>query len=101
MSLDDTLAKDRRRLILECLAAADGLSLAAGVLETMVTDARKRAWRDVVQADIVLLAQHRLVSVEELPSAAGPQREVTLTGRGRDVAYGRAHPLIAARQPAY
>lgn len=101
MSLQETMAKDRRRLILEHLAAADGHGLGASVLATLVGQARHRAYRDVVEADITFLAQHNLVTLEELPSAIGPQRMVTLTGLGLDVAGGRTHPVIADKLPTY
>ncbi|MDI4664700.1 hypothetical protein K9U40_10220 [Xanthobacter autotrophicus] len=101
MSLAEDLARDRRRLILEHLAAAEGHGLGAGVLETVVAQARHRAWRDVVQADIALLAQHNLVRTEDLPSAIGLQTWVELTGLGLDVANGREHPAVAPKLPSY
>jgi hypothetical protein len=101
VSIAEDLAKERRRLILEHLAAAEGNALPAGVLASVVAQAVHRAWRDVVDADITLMAQHVLVATEELPSPVGPQRWVTLTGLGLDVAKGRAHPLIAIKLPSY
>lgn len=101
MSIADTMGKDRRRLILEHLAAAEGYGLGLGVLVTLVGQARHGAWRDVVEADVTILAQHNLVATEDLPSALGPQRMVTLTGLGLDVARGRAHPAVADKLPSY
>lgn len=101
MSLMDAMAKDRRRLILEHLAAAEGHSLPAGVLETVVGQARHGAWRDIVKGDLTVLAQHNLVATEDLPSALGPQRVITLTDLGLDVARGRTHPAVADRLPTY
>ena len=101
MSLTETLAKDRRRLILEHLAAADGHALGAGVIATLVVDGRQATWRDQVLADVDYLTQLELVTQAEFPSALGPQKEVTLTGFGLDVARGRPHPAVAAKLPGY
>lgn len=101
MSIADELAKGRRRLILEHLAVAEGYGMGAGVLEAVVGEACHRAWRDVVQADIVMLKQHGLIAVEALPSEVGPQEWVSLTGLGLDVARGREHPLVATKLPSY
>lgn len=101
MSLETDLALDRRRLILEHLAAADGYGLGESVLTTLLGRARHGAWRDVVEGDITALRQHGLVTVEDLPSAIGPQRYVTLTGLGLDVAKGRVHPAVATKLPSY
>lgn len=101
MSLTEDLARDRRRLVLENLAAAPRYALGEAVLAPLVAGARSAVYRDQVAADIVYLTEMGLVTVTDLPSAAGPQREVTLTGLGLDVAGGRDHPAVAARLPRY
>ncbi|MQT14401.1 hypothetical protein [Segnochrobactrum spirostomi] len=101
MTFTETLARDRRRLILEHLAAAPEHALGMDVLAVMVGESRQAAYRDLVYADIERLADHGLVRIEELPSAIGPQREVRATALGLDVAGGRAHPFVASKLPGY
>lgn len=101
MSLTETLSKDRRRLILEHLAAAEGHALGAGVIAAVVVEGRQATWRDQVLADVDYLAQLGLVTIAEFPSALGPQKEATLTGLGLDVARGRPHPAVADKLPGY
>lgn len=98
-SMTEHLARDRRRGILEHLAQADGYALPAGVLTELLREGRHNIYADLVQADLVLMAQHGLVVNEELPSVAGPQTWVTATAHGLDVARGRAHPTVAAKAP--
>ena len=101
MSLAENLARDRRRAILEHLALAEGFGLGAGVIAAVVADGRLGVYRDMIEADLRYLAQLNLVTVEDLPSAIGPQTWATLTGLGLDVAGGRAHPAIAPKLPGY
>lgn len=100
-SMAEEMARDRRRGILEHLALAEGHSLAAGVLTVLLDQSRKNIYRDMIEADITLLAQHGMVTVEDLPSAAGPQKWITATGLGLDVARGRRHPSVSDKLPGY
>lgn len=100
-TMTETLARDRRRLILEHLAAADGHALGEGVVAALVVEGRQATWRDQVLADVNYLVQLGLITVAEYPSALGPQREATLTGLGLDVARGRPHPAVADKLPGY
>ncbi|MFG1466735.1 hypothetical protein V5F77_28405 [Xanthobacter sp. DSM 24535] len=101
MSFAENIARDRRRAILEHLAVTEGLGLGAGVLTTLIAEGRHGIYRDVIEADLAYLAQHNLLTVEELPSALGPQKWATLTGLGLDVAGGRTHPHVAPKLPSY
>ena len=100
-TMEQELARDRRRGILEHLAVADGKCLPAGVLTELLSHGRHNIFRDVIESDCVLMAQHGLVTVEQMPSMAGPQKWVTSTGLGLDVAKGRSHPLVAEKLPGY
>lgn len=100
-SLTETMAKDRRRAILEHLAMADAQALGVGVIAALMVDQRHGVYRDLVTADVDYLRQHGLVTIADYPSAAGPQMEARLTGLGADVAAGRPHPAVAAKLADY
>ena len=97
--LAELMAKDRRLAILRFLSEADGYSLNASVLATALNGVAHRAYRDTVEADLTLLEQHELVSVERMRLGAGHLLVATLTALGLDVAGGRPHPMVARPRP--
>lgn len=99
MSLSELMAKDRRLAILRFLAEADGYALNASVLTTAVAGLKHRAYRDTIEADLTLLDQHELVTLERLAMPSGQLLCATLTKLGLDVATGRPHPVVARPAP--
>lgn len=87
-----TLMREARRLnILQCLSAAPGMSLNAGILHGALNSAGIQASHDQVTADVAWLAELGLVQVERLPSGAASITVATLTPAGDDAAHGRSH----------
>ncbi|NIX75399.1 ArsR family transcriptional regulator [Microvirga terricola] len=99
MSLVDVLAKDRRLALLRFLSEADGYSLNASVLTTALSAVAHRVYRDTIEADLVLLEQHQLVTLERMPLPSGELICATLTALGMDVTNGRPHPVVARPTP--
>ena len=99
MSLNDVLAKDRRLALLRFLSEADGYALNASVLTTALSSVAHRVYRDTVEADLTLLEQHQLVTLEPLSLPSGRLLVATLTALGHDVAQGRPHPMVARPAP--
>ena len=99
MSLGEVLAKDRRLAILRFLAEADGYSLNASVLATAVSAIAHRVYRDTIEADLILLDQHQLVTLEEIKLHSGNLICATLTLHGLEVSQGRPHPAVARPSP--
>ncbi len=99
MSLADTFDKDRRLVILLLLLKQDDYSLSAPLLTKAVQQLRHRVYPDVIEADLVLLEQHRLVKRETIDVDSGQMSIATLTRLGRDVAEGRPHPMVARPSP--
>ncbi|MBB5046778.1 Fe2+ or Zn2+ uptake regulation protein [Rhodopseudomonas rhenobacensis] len=98
-SLAETFDKDRRLVILRLLAEQDDYSLSAPLITKAAQQLRHRVYPDVVEADLVLLEQHRLLKREELEVGGSKMTIATLTKFGRDVACGRPHPMVARPSP--
>jgi len=98
-NLVDVMAKDRRLAILRFLSEAAGYSLNASVLTTAVSTVAHRVFRDTIEADLMLLEQHQLVTIERFNMPSGDVIVATLTGLGLDVTLGRPHPVVARPSP--
>jgi len=99
MSLTDVMAKDRRLALLRFLSEADGYSLNASVLTTALASVAHCVYRDTVEADLMLLDQHQLVTLERIKLSSGDLICATLTALGMDVVKGRPHPVVARPTP--
>ena len=86
MSFKNLLTEDRRLVILRFLAEDPSYRLNTSVLRTALDAFGHSVSRDQVETDVAWLAEQGLVSVEPV----GPVRVATLTGRGVDVATGKA-----------
>lgn len=87
MNYAAVLAEDRRLCILRILQGAPGSSANHYVLQTALESLEgHRVSRDAVKTDLAWLAEQGLVTAEDMP----PLVRVELTGRGDDVAAGRA-----------
>ncbi len=86
MSFKNLLTEDRRLVILRFLAEDPSYRLNTSVLRTALDAFGHSVSRDQVETDVAWLAEQGLVSVETV----GPVRVATLTGRGVDVATGKA-----------
>lgn len=98
-SLNETFDKDRRLVLLRLLNEQDDYSLSAPLLTKAAQQLRHRVYPDVIEADLVMLDQHRLIKREELAMGDAKMTIATLTKLGRDVAEGRPHPLVARPSP--
>lgn len=98
-SLQETFDKDRRLAILNLLAEQHRYSLSVGLLTKALNVIRHRVYRDVVEADVMLLEQHRLVTREVLSDGPDGVTDVTLTKLGLDVTQGRPHPVVGRPLP--
>lgn len=81
-----TLAEDRRGIILRVLADQGDYALNEGVLQDALDRYGHRVGRDMVRDDMMWLADHGLVTIEEVAKL----KIASLTQRGSDVATGRA-----------
>lgn len=103
MSDTETLAeafdRDRRLVILRLLAAQDGYSLSASMLVKAVRELRHHVYADVLEADLMLLDQHRLVTREVIEVGGSKLTMATLTKLGLDVSQGRPHPVVDRPSP--
>ena len=86
MSFKNLLTEDRRLLLLCFLDESQGRQLNTFVLHTAVDAYGHAVSRDQVETDAAWLAEQGLITLEEV----GPVRVAALTGRGSDVAQGRA-----------
>lgn len=80
--------EDRRLAELRFLAECDDYSLNAGVMQTALSEVGHNVSRDVVLADFSFLADLGLIHHKK--TLDGKVSVATLTGRGEDVAKGRA-----------
>jgi hypothetical protein len=80
------LAEDRRLALLRFLDAAPGYSANESLLHAALERIGHAVARDVVRSDAAWLAEQGLVRTE----AVGGITVVEITGRGQDVAAGRA-----------
>jgi hypothetical protein len=99
MSFADTLAEDRRLIMLRAL---DDVSYSANesVLRSVTEGLGHRVSREMIRADIQFLAEHSLVRIEKLPAQSGEIWIAHLLPTGQDVARGRVHPGVARREPS-
>lgn len=88
MSFSDTLAADRRLVVLRLLDQAPGFTANDSILCSALAEVGHRCSRDTVRTDLSWLAEQGLITVEELMS--GKVLVATLTERGGDVQAGRA-----------
>ena len=102
-SLSETLAKDRRLVILRLLSEAGGsnYSLSASMLTKAVSRMRHAVYDDTIAADLVLLEQHALLTREEEPHNGKTLVFATLTRFGLEVANGRPHPMVDQPSPKF
>jgi len=89
MNFGDVLAEDRRLVILRLLDQAPGYSANDSILCSALDGFGHRCSRDQVRTDLAWLAEQQLLTVEQV--GAGKVHVATLTGRGGDVANGRAN----------
>ncbi|WP_027366945.1 hypothetical protein [Desulfocurvibacter africanus] len=89
------VTEDRRLVILRCLAEDPGYSMNTSLLHAALVSLGHNCTRDQVATDAGWLQEQGLVRVE--PS--GPVTLVRLTGRGEDVAAGRA-TVPGVRRPS-
>ena len=86
MSFKNLLTEDRRLVLLRFLTEAPAMALNTSVLHTALDAYGHAVSRDQVETDAARLAEQGLITLEEV----GPVRVAALTGRGSDVAQGRA-----------
>lgn len=84
------LTEDRRLCLLRILDASPDRKANHFVLQTIVGNLGHAVSRDQVLADIAWLAELALVRAESMHSSEGTITIAHLTGRGEDVAQGRA-----------
>jgi DNA-binding transcriptional ArsR family regulator len=97
MSLADTLAEDRRLILLRALVEASAMTLNETILKMVVNQFGHGVGRDVVRSDLSWLEDQRLVRLEKMPTAGGGFWVAYLTNDGDEVALGRRHPGVARR----
>jgi DNA-binding HxlR family transcriptional regulator len=100
-SFAETLAKDRRLVILRLLSEVDGYSLSSSMLTKAVRSMRHAVYDDTIAADLVMLEQHGLVTREEEPHNGKTLVFATLTRFGLEVANGRPHPIVDQPSPKF
>ncbi|MFP5250227.1 MAG: ArsR family transcriptional regulator [Acidobacteriota bacterium] len=98
MSFVETLAADRRLIILRAL---DDASYSANetVLRSVTQGLGHQVTREQIRADMAFLTEHGLVRLEKLPAQSGEIWIAHLLPAGQDVAQGRPHPGVARREP--
>ena len=79
-------AESRRCAVLRFLADAPGFEMNTSVMQDALDAYGHPVSRDQVETDAAWLAEQGLATIEDL----GPVRVIHLTGRGEDVARGRA-----------
>ncbi|MCA3519733.1 MAG: ArsR family transcriptional regulator [Rhodobacter sp.] len=87
MSWDQHLAEDRRLAILRVLDAAPGYAANESLLHAAIERVGHIVGRDLLRSDLAWLAE---VGLLRLSVIAGTLSVATITGRGQDVAQGRA-----------
>lgn len=86
MDFSDLLSQDRRLVILRFLAEDQDRTLNTSILQDALDQVGHGCSRDCVDTECAWLAEQGLVTTERV----GPVTVVTLTGRGQDVAEGKA-----------
>ncbi len=98
-SFAETLAKDRRLVILRLLSEVPEYTLSASMLTKAVRGMRHAVYDDTIAADLVVLEQHTLVTREEEHHNGKALTFATLTRFGLEVANGRPHPMVDQPSP--
>lgn len=80
------LSEDRRLVLLRILDRAPGSEANHYILREALDGVGHNVSRDIVLAELFWLAEQGLVTLDDL----GSMKVATLTGRGQDVALGRA-----------
>lgn len=86
MSFADLLSQDRRLVILRFLNEDTDRTLNTSILQDALDRVGHGCSRDCVETECSWLAEQGLVEAEKI----GPVTVVRLTGRGQDVAEGKA-----------
>ena len=86
MSFSDIVSRDRRLVILRFLNEDVDRTLNTSILNDALDQIGHGCSRDCVETECAWLSEQGLVVVESV----GPVNVVRLTGRGQDVAEGRA-----------
>jgi Fe2+ or Zn2+ uptake regulation protein len=86
VSFTDLLAQDRRLVILRFLNEDQDRTLNTSILQDALNQVGHGCSRDCVETEVAWLAEQGLVMIDRV----GPVTVVTLTGRGQDVAEGKA-----------
>jgi hypothetical protein len=97
MSIAETMAEDRRLIILRALNEASGMTLNETILKMTVNHFGHNQGRDVVRGDLEWLEAQRLVRLEKMQTAGGDFWVAYLTNDGDEVALGRRHTGVARR----
>jgi hypothetical protein len=98
MSFAETLAEDRRLIMLRALDEA-GFSANETVLGRVTEEFGHHPTRDLIRADMSFLAQHGLIRLEKIAAQSGELWIAHLKTPGQEVAQGRVHPGVARREP--
>lgn len=99
MKFADTLAEDRRLIILRALLEDHDYALNEGVLKAVLRSMGHSVTGDMLRGDVQWLVDQRLVRVEEIVGATEMVRIVRLAELGGDVARGHPHPGVARPSP--
>lgn len=99
MTFEESLAEDRRRIVLSLLDNVNGNSLNEQVLKLGLQRTGHTIDVDLMRADLAWLHDHGLARLEKIPVSGGEMWVSHLTERGGDVAKGARHPGVA-RKPA-
>jgi hypothetical protein len=96
MSFRERLDKERRLVILQLLAAMDGRQASSRALKIGVDAVIYQVGRDIIEADLELLQQHSLVTIEPIKLPDNTDLIMAkLTEFGKEVSEGRSHPAVA------
>lgn len=97
MSWDSHVAEDRRIAFLRFLDAAPGYAANESLMQAALARIGHDVARDVIRSDAAWLAEQGLVRTETVQGVL----VITITGRGQDVARGRAIvPGVKRPRPA-
>jgi hypothetical protein len=98
MSMQETLAQNRRLIILRALDEA-GYKANETVLKTVTETFGHRPTKEQIRADFSFLSEHGLIRMETVPTQTGEIWIAHLLTAGQEVAQGRVHPGVARREP--
>ncbi|WP_142850951.1 ArsR family transcriptional regulator [Telmatospirillum sp. J64-1] len=104
MSLSRIMQEDRRLCVLRLLHEDSDYSLNSSLLGKALAAYGHGISGDQLRTDLAWLAEQDLITLQDLPRPGGrdPLQVATLTGRGADVAEGRAKvPGVARPTPGH